>query len=117
RGRVADAATGRIVVDDQEIAAARGIVDTQTGEIRSVALRPEAVSLDEANGADNKMQGTIEEVSFLGANVRIRVRFKANAISLDTFNAPGGAPPRRGQPATVAFAREDLLVLEGAEAN
>jgi len=56
-------------------------------------------------------------VSFLGAIVRIRVRFKENAISLDTFNDPAVAPPQRGQPATVAFAREDLLVLEGAEAN
>ena len=32
--------------------------------------------------------GTIEEVSFLGAVVRIRVRFGENAISLDTFNNP-----------------------------
>jgi putative spermidine/putrescine transport system ATP-binding protein len=117
RGQVTDAAGGRIVIDGQEISAARGIVDAQAGEIRSVALRPEAVSLDEVNGADNKMRGTIEEVSFLGAIVRIRVRFKENAISLDTFNDPGVAPPQRGQPATVGFAREDLLVLEGAETS
>jgi len=36
----------------------------------------------QAQGAHNKMRGTIEEVSFLGAIVRIRVRFKENAISL-----------------------------------
>ena len=116
RGRVTDPAGGRIAIDDQEISTARGIVDAKTGEIRSVALRPEAVSLDEVDGAHNKMHGTIEEVSFLGAIVRIRVRFKENAISLDTFNDPGTSPPQRGQPATVGFAREDLLVLEGAEA-
>jgi putative spermidine/putrescine transport system ATP-binding protein len=116
RGRVTDPAGGRIAIDDQEISTARGIVDAKTGEIRSVALRPEAVSLDDVDGAHNKMRGTIEEVSFLGAIVRIRVRFKENAISLDTFNDPNAAPPARGQPATVGFAREDLLVLEGAEA-
>ena len=116
RGRVTDPAGGRIAIDDQEISTARGIVDAKTGEIRSVALRPEAVSLDDVDGAHNKMRGTIEEVSFLGAIVRIRVRFKENAISLDTFNDPGTSPPQRGQPATVGFAREDLLVLEGAEA-
>ena len=116
RGRVTDPAGGRIAIDDQEISTARGIVDAKTGEIRSVALRPEAVSLDDIDGAHNKMRGTIEEVSFLGAIVRIRVRFKENAISLDTFNDPGTSPPQRGQPATVGFAREDLLVLEGAEA-
>jgi putative spermidine/putrescine transport system ATP-binding protein len=114
---VADAAHGRIAVDDQEIVAARGIADGQAGQIRSVALRPEAVSLTDAGGERNRMRGTIEEVNFLGSVVRIRVRFKENAISLDTFNNPSVAPPQRGQPVTVCFAREDLLVLEGAEAG
>jgi len=47
--------------------------------------------------------------------VRIRVRFKDNAISLDTFNNPNVTPPARGAQVTVSFGREDLLVLEGAE--
>ena len=63
----------------------------------------------------NQLHGTIEEVHFLGSVVRIRVRFKENAVSLDTFNNPNAPPPERGQPVTVSFAREDLLVLEGAE--
>ena len=115
RGRVTDAAGGRIAVDGQEIVAASGIADGHAGEVRSVALRPEAVTLEERTDASNRMRGTIEEVSFLGSVVRIRVRFNENAISLDTFNNPNLSPPRRGQPATVSFARQDLLVLEGAE--
>ncbi|MEA2783364.1 MAG: putative spermidine/putrescine transport system ATP-binding protein [Rhodospirillaceae bacterium] len=115
-GRVTDASKGMIAVDEQEIVASRSIANARTGEIRSVALRPEAVSLDDMSGERNRMQGTIEEVSFLGSVVRIRVRFKENAISLDTFNNPSISPPQRGQPVTVSFAREDLLVLEGADA-
>ncbi len=114
RGRVIDAASGRIAVDGPEIAAARGIADAQVGEVRSVALRPEAVSLGDLRDGQNRMRGTIEEVSFLGSVVRVRVRFEENAISLDTFNNSSISPPQRGQPATVCFAREDLLVLEGA---
>jgi len=114
-GRVTDAERGRIAVDGQEIIASRGIIGAQTGDIRSVALRPEAVSLDKLDGERNRLQGTIEEVSFLGSVVRIRVRLAQNAISLDTFNNPGTSPPERGQPVTISFAREDLLVLEGAE--
>ncbi len=118
-GRVIDAAGGRIAVDGQEIAAARAIDGAQSGDLRSVALRPEAVTLDDgrpdAAGRRNRMQGTIEEVSFLGSVVRIRVRFKENAISLDTFNNPSAPPPERGSLVTLGFAREDLLVLEGAE--
>jgi putative spermidine/putrescine transport system ATP-binding protein len=116
RGRVTDAASSRIVVDDQEIIATRGISDAKTGELRSVALRPEAVTLNGAEPGRNQMRGTVEEVSFLGSVVRIRVRFKENAVSLDTFNSPGAPPPERGQPVTVSFARDDVLVLEGSEA-
>jgi putative spermidine/putrescine transport system ATP-binding protein len=117
RGQVADPASGRITIDDQDIVAARGIVDARAGEVRSVALRPEAVSLNGTGSERNRLNGTIEEVSFLGSVVRIRVRFKQNTISLDTFNNPGVTPPERGQPVTVSFNREDLLVLEGAEPN
>jgi putative spermidine/putrescine transport system ATP-binding protein len=113
-GKVTDGASGRITIDDQAITAARGMGGMQTGEVRSVALRPEAVTLAAEGGDRNKMQGTIEEVNFLGAVVRIRVRFKQNAISLDTFNNPGAPPPERGAPVTISFAREDVLVLEGA---
>jgi putative spermidine/putrescine transport system ATP-binding protein len=114
RGKVGDPAQGTITVDGQEIVSARGVADAQPGEMRSVALRPEAVVLSDPGGARNRMQGTIEEVSFLGSVVRVRVRFKDNVISLDTFNSPSVAPPERGQPVTVTFAHEDLLVLEGA---
>ena len=116
RGRVVDAASGRITIDDQPIVAARGMGGLQHDEVRSVALRPEAILLNDERGGANRMQGTIEEVSFLGAVVRIRVRFRENAISLDTFNNPNVPPPERGAAATVNFAPEDVLVLEGAEA-
>jgi putative spermidine/putrescine transport system ATP-binding protein len=115
RGRVVDPATGRIAIDGQEVVAGRGLADAKAGDIRSVALRPEAVTLQDQRADRNKLNGTIEEVSFLGSIVRIRVRFKESAISLDTFNNPGSAPPERGQAAAVSFAREDLLALEGAE--
>jgi putative spermidine/putrescine transport system ATP-binding protein len=115
RARVLDPASGRIEVDGQEVVTGRAITDAPAGELRSVALRPEAVSLDDRGGERNRLNGTIEEVSFLGSVVRIRVRFKDNFVSLDTFNNPGAPPPERGQPVTVNFARDDLLVLEGAE--
>ena len=117
RGKVIDAARGRIAIDGQEVVTARGLVDAKAGDICSVALRPEAVTLQDQGADRNKLNGTIEEVSFLGSVVRIRVRFKESAISLDTFNNPGAAPPERGQATTVSFAREDLLALEGAEPN
>ena len=113
RGRVADPARGTIVVDDQEIRAARGLEPARAGDAYVVALRPEVVSIGET-GDGNRMRGTVEDVNFLGSIVRIRVRFKENRISLDTFNNPTLAPPRRGQALTVSFPREAVLALDGA---
>ena len=115
RGKIIDPAAGRLEIDGQQVSSARGVADAEPGAIRSVALRPEAISMQDAGPDKNRLSGTIEEVSFLGSVVRIRVRFKENAVSLDTFNNPNAPPPERGQPVTVSFAREDLLVLEGAE--
>jgi putative spermidine/putrescine transport system ATP-binding protein len=116
RGKVIDASKGVMRVDEQDVRLAQPIANANAGEIRALALRPEAVSLGEARPDRNALQGTIEDVSFLGAIVRIRVRFKDNLISLDTFNSSGSPPPRRGERATVTFAPADLQVLEGAEA-
>ncbi|MGH6891621.1 MAG: ABC transporter ATP-binding protein [Dongiaceae bacterium] len=116
KGKIVDPAGGRIAIGDQVVRAARPIADGRAGDFRSVALRPEAVTLEHASGDRNRLTGLIEEVSFLGSVVRIRVRFDDNAVSLDTFNNPSLPPPGRGSSVTVSFTPEDLLVLEGTEA-
>ncbi|MCR4281435.1 MAG: ABC transporter ATP-binding protein [Bauldia sp.] len=111
-GTIVDPAKGRIAIDGQEIRAARGVVDGAAGDIRAVALRPEAIILNGEGGARNEVRGTIDEVSFLGAVVRIRVRIAENSVSLDTFNSPSAPPPKRGDQVTLSFAPEDVLMLE-----
>jgi len=113
--QVVDAASGRLSIDGQEVSAAGDLSGLSAGDLRSVALRPEAVSLEDRSAGRNRLNGTVEEVSFLGSVVRIRVRFDDNVLSLDTFNKPSMPPPERGQPVTVSFAPETLLVLDGAE--
>ncbi|MEZ5830357.1 MAG: ABC transporter ATP-binding protein [Dongiaceae bacterium] len=130
KGKVVDPATGKIVVDSQEVFSSKRISHLQAGEPCTAALRPEAATLHQnelqeaakiassfakESGPRNRMVGTVEEVSFLGSVVRVRVRFQESAISLDTFNNPNAAPPERGTQVTVSFGREDLLVLEGAD--
>lgn len=113
RGKVTDSAAGRVQIDGQEVVTNRGLNGASTGDEVAVALRPEALSIGRANGSSNNLDGVIDEVHFLGSVVRIRVRFSDTAVSLDTFNRPNAAPPERGQPITVNFGREDILVLEG----
>ena len=109
-GRVVDASTGRVAVDDQELQLGR-IVAGRAGEPCTLALRPEAISLGRAAPGHNHLTGTIEEVSFLGAVVRIRVRFGDNTMMLDTFNSPSAPPPERGARVTVNFMPAGLLPL------
>ncbi len=117
RGPVADPARGKIVIDGQEIIASRGLETARVGEVRSVALRPEIVSVSASADDGNRMEGTVEDVNFLGSIVRIRVRFKDNAISLDTFNNPHLSVPQRGQKLAVTFPREALLALEAPSSS
>jgi len=54
----------------------------------------------------------IAEVPSLGATFRVRLRPGSAAISLDLFNDPTSPPPERGTAVTIAFDRDDLLVLK-----
>jgi putative spermidine/putrescine transport system ATP-binding protein len=112
QARVLDGATGRVAIDDQEVEVASGLSGIPSGDKCSLALRPEAILLDSQAAGRNHLKGTIEEVSFLGSVVRVRVRLKENSVSLDTFNNPGIKLPERGQPVTISFAKDDLLVLQ-----
>jgi putative spermidine/putrescine transport system ATP-binding protein len=112
KARILDAAAGRASVDGQEIVVSNGLAGASAGEACALALRPEAVRLGPPNAGANHLNGQIEEVSFLGSVVRIRVRFQENTVSLDTFNNPGMSLPARGEPVTVTFGRDDLLVLD-----
>ena len=114
--RVTDAAGGAAEIDGQPLRAAKGFAGAAAGAVRAVALRPEAVALGPGPEGRNRMSGVIEEVSFLGSVVRVRVRFKEQAVSFDTFNNPARPPPARGESVTVNFAPEEVLVLDDAPA-
>jgi putative spermidine/putrescine transport system ATP-binding protein len=111
RGPVTDPVAGRVAIDGQEITVSRGLEGARAGEVRTVAVRPEIVALREPAADDNRMEGTVEDVNFLGSIVRIRLRFGENALSLDTFNNPSLSLPSRGQRLAVSFPREAVLVL------
>ena len=105
---------GRLEIDGQPVVTRSDLNGSAAGTAVTVALRPEAITLTEGGEGRNQLAGTVEEVSFLGSVIRIRVRFRDNAVSLDTFNDPAIAPPERGRPVTVSFAHADVQVLGAA---
>jgi putative spermidine/putrescine transport system ATP-binding protein len=109
--KVVEARTGRLSVAGQEVRASKPITAVGDAGTVTIALRPESIELGEAGGA-NRLRGTIEDTSFLGSIVRIRVHVGTDAaISLDTFNDPNVTPPAVGEAVVLSFPPEACLVV------
>ncbi len=112
-GRVTDPTAGNIEIAGREIRLREPLGSRRSGDRVALALRPEAVSLGSDVGRNTTLEGQIREVHFLGSVIRIKVAVGDDLLSLDTFNKPSTPPPSVGDPATISFAADDLLVLQG----
>jgi putative spermidine/putrescine transport system ATP-binding protein len=114
QGSVQDASAGRITIDDQPVQTDESL--TALGSAISIALRPESINLNAANGHTNQLNATVEDIYFLGSVVRIRTRLNSQFINVDTFNNPAMELPRVGEAVTLNFSTEAAKVLhpEGA---
>ena len=112
QGVVVDPAEGAIRVG-QTMLRARGVIEgAKAGETRALALRPEALRLGPPADGDNALTGVIEDATFLGAIVRLRVRIDGGALLVDAFNSNGASFPEPGDEVKVSFSPNDLIVLD-----
>jgi putative spermidine/putrescine transport system ATP-binding protein len=115
-GRVIDARSGRVLVAGRELRTASPVSAPNGTEV-SVALRPEAIRIGTAadGGADgnDRLEGTVADVTFLGSIVRVRVRLDdgSGPVAFDTFNNPHALPAAVDSRVTLVFPPEALLVL------
>jgi putative spermidine/putrescine transport system ATP-binding protein len=112
--KVVDAGAGRLAVDGQEIRTGQPVTVAGNGATVGIALRPEAISLGEPTDSQNRLRGTVDDVSFLGSIVRIRMRLgdSGPSISMDTFNDPHLQLPGIGEIVSASFPSTAMLVLE-----
>jgi putative spermidine/putrescine transport system ATP-binding protein len=97
--RVVDAARGVVALDGSALTAAQPLAGRATGEMVRFAVRPEAIALVPFDGATNTLAATVEEVTFLGAVLRLRVILPGRVAALidlhgeaaSHFPAPGAA--------------------------
>jgi putative spermidine/putrescine transport system ATP-binding protein len=109
---VTDPAAGAVTIDGQPVGRGRPRA-APAGATIPLALRPEAVALSRQPGHDTRLRATVEEVSFLGSVVRVRVRLGSQTMSLDSFNTTALRPPEVGDIVEASFAADDVL-LTGA---
>jgi putative spermidine/putrescine transport system ATP-binding protein len=110
-GTVSDAASGKVKVNTEEISLKGKLNGSKTGDMLSLALRPEAISLGRRPGNDASLSGQISDVHFLGSVIRVRVGIGESSVSLDTFNNSTTPPPVVGEKAEISFSSGDVLVL------
>jgi putative spermidine/putrescine transport system ATP-binding protein len=103
---------GALQVAGQTIHAPEPLAGKQTGEAVKLALRPELFS-PEPTGApgENCLEGTVENVVFLGALVRMHVRVGSTLVLMDEFNNPNLSVPQIGAGIRLYFRRDNCLLL------
>jgi putative spermidine/putrescine transport system ATP-binding protein len=110
-GKIVDASVGAVDIDGQRATTRRKLNGAKPGDVLAMALRPEALRLGAGDDDRNTLAGVIEDVSFLGAVVRVRVRLAQAAIIVDTFNSGANDLPARGASIAINFGRDDLIPL------
>ena len=108
---VVDGGANTVRIGDNVITVAEPVA-AKAGDKITLALRPEALSLDKAPGRDFGLTGTVESAHFLGSVIRTRMLVDGQKLSFDSFNNPSSKPPVSGETITAHFAPADLLVLK-----
>ena len=112
KARVHSPEAGQLEVDGQSFTISRMLNNRRVGEAIAIALRPEVITLDGVEGAANRLRGMVEDVTFLGAIVRVRVQVGAEVVNFDMFNNPSLHVPERGQQVTLTFPAGACLLLD-----
>ena len=110
---ILDGPAGRLSIDGQEIIAAKPVTGAPNNQV-SVASGPNGCTSTRGRPATNHLTGAIEDITFLGSIVRVRMSLpgEGGTLMFDTFNNPRLALPQHGDPVRVSFAREAVLVLD-----
>jgi len=101
RCTVVDAAAGRLSYGGQDLTTSDSI-SLPNGATVTLMLRPEELRLG-TEGGDNRLNGKVESVNFLGSIVRVGVNLGGAPITLDIFNERKLEIPRVGQAYTLSF--------------
>jgi putative spermidine/putrescine transport system ATP-binding protein len=109
---VVDPVKGILTMDGVQIVSAENLQDRKKGDAVKFSIRPERFSFASEIKKDNVLDCTIENITFLGSVVRIRVKIGNTKFNMDTFNNPFLELPKIGDTHQVTCSREAVLVLD-----
>lgn len=108
---VLDPASGLLSVDGARFSSS-DIKGHKKGDKVKIAIRPERFSFLSEEKKENIVDCTIENITFLGSVVRIRVKIGNTKFDMDTFNRPSLELPKVGEKSQIACSRKAVLVLD-----
>ncbi len=106
RARVLDPAAGTVEIAGQPLALGRPLAAATGAEV-GLSVRPEALGL---GAGPVSLTGRVEDVSFHGPVVRLKLSLGDQRLALDSFNTAAFRPPAVGDTVTVGFDPADALV-------
>jgi len=112
RATVLDPKAGTARVSGQLLTLGHALASRPVASEVSLALRPEAISLAATADGPNRLRGTVEDVIFQGALVRLRVSLGDESLVFDLFNQPHLELPQRGAEVLLHFPPEACLLLD-----
>jgi putative spermidine/putrescine transport system ATP-binding protein len=109
---VVDPAKRLLRIDGVELESAEVMDGRQKGDKVTIAIRPERFNFIAQEKKANVLDCTIDNITFLGAVVRIQVLVGSNRFYMDTFNNPFLELPTIGSKDQITCSREAVLVLK-----
>lgn len=108
---ITDPQNGRLSMDGVPFISAEKMEGLYKGDRVLIAIRPERFSFASEGKKANVVECRIENITFLGAVVRIQVLIGNTRFNMDTFNNPFLELPRVGDMGQVTFSKEAVLIL------
>jgi len=100
-------------IDGVQLESAEVMDDKHVGDKVTIAIRPERFNFIAQERKANVLDCTIDNITFLGAVVRIQILVGSNRFYMDTFNNPFLELPKIGDKDQITCSREAVLVLKG----
>jgi putative spermidine/putrescine transport system ATP-binding protein len=99
-------------IDGVQLETAEKLEGKHNGDKVTIAIRPERFNFIAQERKANVLDCKIDNITFLGAVVRIQLLVGSNRFYMDTFNNPFLELPKIGDPDQITCSREAVLVLK-----
>ena len=112
---ITDPNLGLLSVDGVQFVSAESMDGLKKGDKVRIAIRPERFSFASEIQKANVVDCRIENITFLGAVVRIQILIGNTKFNMDTFNNPFLELPKIGDMDRVTCSKEAVLILGPAK--